>query len=129
MSVFDEQHQRTIDQINAEGWQYLANQSDRIATSFGGRSSIASDTIYFAVNDVHVSIGQGDPRIEWTMPHLKYPQNEFSQGFRLSVSATSESKTNIVICMPVDWYMLCIALQIGLNMAECNLAAKSVVNA
>ena len=129
MSVFDEAHQQTIDQINADGWSYLARQSGRIATNFGGRSTVISEAIYFGVNDVLVSITQGKPRLEWTMPHLRYPQNEFSQGFRLSVHATPESSTNCVICEPTDWYMLCIDLQIGLNMAECNLAAKNVTNA
>jgi hypothetical protein len=129
MSVFEEQHQQTIDQINSDGWRYLAQRSDQIAANFGGRSFVESNTIYFSVNDVHVSIIEDDPRLEWTMPHLSYPANEFSQGFRLSVNADPESRTNVVICKPVDWYMLCIALQVGLNMAEYNLAAKNVANA
>ena len=128
MSVFDEQHQQTIEQINSDGWHYLADQSDRIAGNFGGRSVVLAGAIHFSVNEVNVSVKRGDPQLEWTMPHLKYPSNEFSQGFRLSVNASPESRTHIVICKPFDWYMLCMSLQIGLNMAKCKLAAKGVAN-
>jgi hypothetical protein len=124
MAVFERAHQNTIDSINDEGWHYLAGRIDKLNEEFGGHGGVIGSAFSIQVNGVEVWVEQRDPNIEWRIvrPHW----NAFTQGFRLSVGADEESTSNRVICKPIDWYMLCIALQIGLNMAQLGLAAAKV---
>jgi hypothetical protein len=128
MSVFRDEHQRTIDSINDDGWRYLAGRAEKIAEDFGARTGCVGQSLSFKVDGVEVTIRQGDPNLEWSLPgEWNLPPQDrrsFTQGFRLSVQGDSESTSNRVICRPLDWYMLCIFVQIGLNMASMNLAAS-----
>jgi len=118
--VFAQGHQDTIDTINYDGWRYLAGRVEEIKKAFGGIGGLQGESLGIQVNGVEAIVKQGDPVLEWRLTdrHL----GSFTQGFRLSVGADSESTSNRVICKPADWYMLCISLQIGLNMASLGIA-------
>jgi len=124
MAVFEQAHQDTIDGINDDGWRYLAGRIDKLNEEFGGHGGVIGSAIAIQVNGVEVWVEQGDPNIEWRIVRPRW--NAFTQGFRLSVGADEESTSNRVICKPIDWYSLCNALQIGLNMAQLGLAAAKV---
>jgi hypothetical protein len=124
MPVFEQAHQDSIDRINHDGWRYLAGRIREINEEFGGHGDVIGSQIAFQVNGIEVWIEQGDPNIEWRI--AKPRSNAFTQGFGLSVGADQESTSNRVICKPIDWYMLCIALQTGLNMGQLGLAAAKV---
>jgi hypothetical protein len=124
MAVFEQAHQDTIDAINNDGWRYLAGRIDKLNEEYGGHGGVIGSAIAIQVNGVEVRVEQGDPNIEWRI--VRPRSNAFTQGFSLSVGAEEESTSNRVICKPIDWYTLCIALQIGLNMAQLELAAAKV---
>ena len=124
MAVFEPTHQDTIDRINHDGWQYLVSRISAIGDEFGGNAFADHDDIGIQVNGVEVCVEPGEPQLEWTLVRDRF--NCFTSGFRLSVGAHESSLTNRVICKPADWYMLCISLQIGLNMAQLGLAATKV---
>ncbi|MEI9926466.1 MAG: hypothetical protein WDN44_00485 [Sphingomonas sp.] len=124
MAVFSEEHQDTIDKINNEGWFYLAGRIRELNKEFDGHGGVVGSAIALQVNGVEVCIEQGDPNLEWRLVGPNW--NAFTQGFRLSVGADKDRSSNRLICKPIDWYMLCISLQIGLNMAQLELAAAKV---
>jgi hypothetical protein len=120
MAVFEHAHQDTIDRINYDGWRYLAGRTRKLNEGFGGHGGVIGSAIAIQVKGVEAWIEQGDPVLEWRLADRNL--GEFTHGFRISVGADSESASNRVICKPVDWYMLCISLQIGLNMASLGIA-------
>ncbi|MBX9680044.1 MAG: hypothetical protein K2X38_14880 [Gemmataceae bacterium] len=124
MSIFSEEHQDAIDKINNDGWSYLVGRVDRLNREFDGHGGVIGSAIALQVNGIEVWFEQGEPNLEWRIVGPNW--NAFTQGFRLSVGADKESRSNRVICKPVDWYMLCLTLQIGLNMAQLGLAAAKV---
>jgi hypothetical protein len=128
MGVFSNEHQRAIDKINHDGWHYVASRADEIAETFGGNGVVIGDTIHLQTGGVEVAIEEGDPNLEWSLPGewnlAPHDRRSFTQGFLLSIKANSESTSNKAICSPIDWYMLCIFLQIGLNMAPLGLATS-----
>ncbi len=124
MAVFTQEHQDTIDKINLDGWHYLANRMREINAEFDGHGGVIGSAIAFQVNGIEVWIEQGDPNMEWRI--VRPIWNAFTQGFKLPVEADKDSNSNRVSCKPIDWYLLCISLQIGLNMAQLGLAAAKI---
>lgn len=124
MAVFEQAHQDAIDRINHDGWHYLAGRIGEINEEFGGHGGVIGSQITIQVNGVEVAIERGDPEIEWRL--VRRDLNRFTQGFKLSVGADESSSSNRVKCKPIDWYMLCISLKIGLNMAQLGMAGTKV---
>ena len=123
MAVFTEEHQDTIDKVNSDGWRYLAGRIDKIIEVYDGRGGALGETsLGIQVNGVEVIVEQGEPSLEWRL--VDRDLKSFTRGFGISVGADSESTSNRVICKPADWYMLCISLQIGLNMASLGIATS-----
>ena len=127
MAVFEREHQDTIDMINDAGWKYVARRAKSIVEEYGAKGGLLTESsIGIQVKGVEVILDRdtGRPRLEWRLADCRL--QGFTQGFKLSVQATSESTSNRVICEPFDWYMLCIFLEIGLQMASLGLATPKV---
>jgi hypothetical protein len=122
MAVFEQAHQDTIDRINDDGWRYLGGRVDRIIEAYDAKGAVSDSFIGIQVKGIEVIIERDAPVLEWRL--IDRDLQSFTRGFGLSVGADPESTSNRVICKPFDWYMLCIALEIGLHMAFLGIATS-----